>query len=155
MKCVFFSVLCLLFFNQAYAQQMQLKEPNLKGIYKWTDENGDVHYSQHPPGGASQFTKIKTDESSASQDEKEVPELGIPSGETPVDSGPSSGQAQSDNEAAIRRNCHIARKNKALLEIQGIDVNFQNDKKETVTLSAQQRQEYLKQADLNIQKYCK
>ena len=38
------------------------------GIYKWVDEQGNVHYSQDPQGQSAQELKIKTPKSSSSDD---------------------------------------------------------------------------------------
>ncbi|MGD9386124.1 MAG: DUF4124 domain-containing protein, partial [Thioalkalispiraceae bacterium] len=54
------------------------------GMYKWTDEQGNVHYSQHPPRD-KQYEKMKVD--------RGKPRYGSQSSTSSSSPAPSTGQA--------------------------------------------------------------
>ena len=70
-------------------------------MYKWTDEKGNVHYSQHPPRD-KQYEKIKK--------QKAPPP---PSGSTPAYQTPSLSQDPGDRKVAeeVAKNKEIRKKN--------------------------------------------
>lgn len=80
--------------------------------YKWVDEKGDVHYSQHPPAG-SDYEKIKVEKSRPGEEPPPAPKS---TGTTSPTSGTSSGskvvqEELSKNQEIRTKNCEAAKKN--------------------------------------------
>lgn len=109
-------------------------------VYKWTDKDGRVHYSQTPPP------------------EGEVKELKVRSAPaTPVDAKPEDADAKPDPEAerkaGFKRNCETARSNLAQFQQQGQLMTQQPDGTMT-PVSNTEKQAGMAQAQKDISYYC-
>jgi len=122
-------------------------------MYKWTDSEGNVHYSQNPPpqGG---FQKMAPPPPPATP----APEAAPAQAAEPAAEQPGAGAGQEDAErkrleaSVAKHNCETARKN---LEIYTAFRRVMNDKGEIVTLGDDERAAKIKEANEMIQKYCR
>lgn len=122
-------------------------------MYKWTDSEGNVHYSQNPPpqGG---FQKMAPPPPPAAP----APEAAPPQAAEPAAKQPADGAAQEEAErkrleaSVAKHNCETARKN---LEIYTAFRRVMNDKGEIIILSDEERAAKIKEANEMIQKYCR
>jgi len=101
--------------------------PAWADLYKWTDENGKVHYSdQPPPGDVKQSESIKQPKSAAAQDApanaaakpKTAADLDMEFRKRRVEAAEAEAKAQKEAEAAEekKRNCQRATAQVASLE---------------------------------------
>lgn len=88
-----------------------LVSPIQAGLYKWTDEQGNVHYSQKPPRGVK-YEKMKVDK--APPPSSAVGDTSDSTGGEPSDGAPGS-KALADevakNAEIRRKNCAAAKQN--------------------------------------------
>lgn len=115
-------------------------------LYKWTDEEGNVHYSQTPPehGQADKMhLKDTTPPQNAAPAAAEEPEdQGIPE-----DAGQDTAEAQ-----ARQRNCEIARYN---LETYKTSDRLKQPDGTVIVISDEMRDAKMKEAQALIDIYCK
>lgn len=109
-------------------------------VYKWTDKDGRVHYSQTPPP------------------EGEVKELKVRSAPaTPVNAKPEDAEAKPDPEAerkeGFKRNCEAARANLAQFQQQG-QLMTRNPDGTMTPVSDAEKQAGIAQAQKDIAYYC-
>ncbi len=119
------------------------------GLYKWTDSEGNVHYTQSPPpqGEFKQLTVPKAPPApTPSPQEESIPAA------TPQDKGAELEAERKKLEANIaRHNCEAARKN---LEIYTITRRVQNEQGEVEVLDDDVRAAKIKEANDMIKQYC-
>jgi hypothetical protein len=117
------------------------------GLYKWTDSEGNVHYTQSPPpqGEFKQLTVPKTPPAPPPQAES------APAA-PPQDKGAELEAERKKLEANIaKHNCEAARKN---LEIYTITRRVLNEQGEVEVLDDDVRAAKIKEANDMIQQYC-
>ena len=124
-------------------------------IYKWVDENGQVHYSsQKPPGQDAERLNIRVKEPEpAQQSEEEVADQ-ADAEEEEVDDETKAELARLD-KANLQRSCKQARENLAALQNSYRVAQKDPDTGEMVRLNDNQRAAALKQARENISEFCK
>lgn len=116
-------------------------------LYKWTDEEGNVHYSQTPPE-KQQAEKMHVKDSPASAQqppaaqEEDAEADGMPEG---------AGQDPAVVEAK-QRNCEIARSN---LEVYKSSEKIQQPDGSVITLSDEMREMKVKEAQAMVDANCK
>lgn len=80
-------------------------------LYKWTDEDGTIHYSERPPTGQTEFEKVSSNY---------APETPAPSQDTQPDgeendttepSAAAPTQPEAEDPAVVAERCAKARKN--------------------------------------------
>ncbi len=126
----------------------------LAAMYKWTDSEGNVQYTQDPPPQGS-FQKMAPPPPAPAVPEPatEAPKAaaGQPAGAT--DEAATKEEAERKELAATiaKKNCETARKN---LEIYTTFRRVMNDKGEIVTLGDDERAAKLKEANDMIKKFC-
>jgi len=122
-------------------------------IYKWVDENGQVHYSsKKPPGQEAEKLNIRTNEPKpAPEAEQQAAEAGE---EEEVDDETKAELAKLDAQN-LRRSCDQAKKNLTALQNSYRVAQQDPDTGEMVRLSDNQRGAALKQAKDNIKEFCK
>lgn len=127
-------------------------------IYKWVDEDGQIHYSsQKPPGQETETVKVsrgpkvtatetKDNEQDAKQAQAEQ--------EAAADAQAKAQLAKAD-AANMKRLCEQARKNLAALNAT-VRVRKVDEKTgETIRMDDNQRLEAMKNAQKGISEYCK
>lgn len=128
------------------------------GLYKWTDENGKVHYSDSPPptSNATQLKKSALSDpdyqpparQSLADRNAEYREKKLKQQETEEEQRQAEKQAQLEQQ-----NCQTARKNLRNLQ-SGIRLTELNENGEQVYLDQQKRQQRIQAAQKNIDRYC-
>lgn len=123
------------------------------GVYKWTDSEGNVHYTQTPPpeGVAEKMTPPppvpKT--SKTLPQEKPVP----PPAAAPASDKAAEDRRRKEREAEIaRQNCETARKN---LDIYTTSRRLLTEEGEAIILDDEVRDAKIREANENIEKYCR
>lgn len=123
-------------------------------MYKWTDEEGNVQYTQTPPskGSFQKMTPPPAPTSSPAADKAEAPTTAPEAKEEGAD---ATAQEEAERKkleaAAAKHNCEVARKN---LEIYTAFRRVMNDKGEVVVLSDEERAAKIKEANDMIERYC-
>lgn len=122
-------------------------------MYKWTDSEGNVQYTQTPPprGG---FQKMAPPPAPATPAPDTAPaQAGEPAAEQPKDTAAQEEAERKRLEASVaKHNCNTARKN---LEIYTSFRRVVDDRGEIVPLSDDERAAKIKEANEMIKKYCR
>lgn len=120
-------------------------------MYKWTDSEGNVQYTQTPPPRGD-FQKLAPPPPPAPP----APETAAPPAAEPTPANDAATQDEAERkrlEASVaKHNCETARKN---LEIYTAFRRVMNDKGEVVVLGDDERAAKIKEANEMIQKYCR
>ncbi len=131
-------------------------------VYKWTDANGQVHYSDKPPPDQqAEVRTIKTPRPARRDGQTPVPADDSPEKTPATQQGDTADQeklkqAEEARKKAVRRqNCQIARKNLETLSTM-IRVRRQNPETgEWERMTDVQRARKLKEYKKKIREYCR
>ena len=115
------------------------------GSYKWTDEEGNVHYGSRPPAG-SQYEKMKIDK--APRPSQTAPKTSA----AKTDKASQTIESEAAKNAEIRKqNCKAAKNNLKLYQvhryIKGADGKVRK-------LSDSEREAKIKTAEGHIRQFC-
>lgn len=111
-------------------------------LYKWTDEAGNVHYSQSPP----------EDRNAEEMQVKDEPAPEMPEQEQAMDSAPPEGIGQDPERLKIRqRKCEIARNNLAVYEASN---RVQKEDGSIIVLSEEMRKMKIEEAQEKVKEFC-
>jgi len=126
-------------------------------IYKWVDENGQIHYSsQKPTGQQAELVKVKQGPK-VSQDTSQDTQSSQKSEDDEADSdADAAAKAQlAKTEAANRRKlCEQARKNVAALNATVRVTQVDEKTGETFRMNDEQRLQAMKTAQQGVKEYC-
>jgi len=135
----------------------------IAGVYKWVDENGQVHYGEHPGNAGAERVTIRQNETTKPRTIKSKEESGEQkkageSGEG-EEQTPETAEAKKPEEAKIpkkekRRLCKEAKSDIASISSRG-RMREINKKGEYIYLSEKQRQQRLSTARKKQRKYCR
>lgn len=117
-------------------------------LYKWTDAEGNVHYSQTPPEG-QQADRMKVEDSAPPASEADAQQGDSAEGEDGV---PASAEKDTKENEVRRKNCEIARSN--LVIYQTSDQYKQPDGK-VITVSDEMRKAKIDEAQKQVDTFCK
>ena len=116
------------------------------GLYKWVDDEGNVHYSQKRPSN-KQFKRIKPP-APAPDNAKSLYQL-----DNSANKSDKTIQKETDKNTKLRtENCEQAKKN---LSAYQVSRRVRNDKGEVIRLDDKTRESQIKNAKLHITEYCK
>ncbi|SCZ62920.1 DUF4124 domain-containing protein [Thiohalomonas denitrificans] len=128
-----------------------LAAPAVAKMYKWTDNEGNIHYSQIPPEGreAREIAappKVRPQQAEEPAQDKTAQ----PEGEESAKEPELTPEQQAEREQLYRRNCDAAQKNLKL---------FQNARRimengELVIITEEDRAKRLESTREQIEKYC-
>ncbi len=125
-------------------------------VYKWVDDQGQVHYSAQPPA-QDQFTEMKIRSTSPAAVESE-PEEAEDGEQTADEVAFETPKELAQREALDRKlraeNCRIAKRNKSVVE-NARRVMVNDGKGGKRRLDDGERTERLQKADQNITKFCR
>lgn len=122
-------------------------------VYKWTGDDGVVHYTAEPPPAGAKQSSVMIVHSGAAFDE---PAPGAASGNTGGTANQSSPvQAASDNKTmeANRKLCPGWKKDLEILS-SGVRLNSVDDNGETHVMNDSDRAEHIKQDQEQINLFC-
>lgn len=123
---------------------------SLAAMYKWTDEKGNVHYTQHPPTDRPTQV-IKPPPPAPSNRGYTPPSLG--DGDKKEESVSENPEQAEMREQITKQNCEAARKN---VEVLTAHRRIRESKDgEVIVLDDDERQRRLEEARENIKKFCK
>lgn len=127
-----------------------LAVPVQAAMYKWTDADGNIHYTQSPPPAGVESKTMKA-----------PPPAPTPAPSQKADKG-EQGKGEAKDEAdkpvetprdeQIKRNCEAARRN---LSIYTNNRRVMNEKGEIEVMDEKVRQAKIKQTEEQIKEYCK
>lgn len=138
---------------------------NAAEIYKWTDENGNVHYGEHPPADSAKRLSIKNNSTSedgkasaasntAGTDAEQQRNKMIQAMEGDRVEREKKRQKQLKKESQSKQRCAIARDR--LVQYQRAGRLYSIDKQgERQYLSDKSRQKEIEQLQAQINKFCK
>jgi len=124
------------------------------GMYKWTDEQGNIHYTQQPPRD-KEYEKMKVDKAPRSANTPSTPSSSATSG----GSGQSSGEPASttvDDELAKnaeirKKNCEAAKKN---LQVFQVYRRVKGEDGKVRVVSEKEREEQIQRSKDAIKEFC-
>lgn len=123
-------------------------------VYKCTDVNGHVTFTQTPPSGAN-CTALGGASSNAPPPAKQPQAKRPPANQPKSATKPGGGSAASTGDTSVRRkNCALAKHNLAILKSSKPVVETEANGKQ-VTLSKKQRAQALSQTHKDIDYWCK
>lgn len=128
---------------------------SFSATYKWTDEDGNVVYSQHPPktGTYERMTGLQKSKSSgASDDDKFEKEQAQKKAELEEDLKKQEQQLIIRTEEVEQRNCEQARKN---LDVYTRNKRFLGEDGKVFRMDDDERQKKIQEAEDAIKEYCK
>ncbi len=118
------------------------------GTYKWTDEKGNVHYTQRPPPGKP-YEKMKIEKPSSANSSKPAPAYSAPAD----DVGAKTVKAEEAKNAAIlKQNCQAAKNNLNLYQVHNRIRDAQGNIR---FVSPKEREEKMATAKDQIREFCK
>lgn len=129
-------------------------------IYKWVDENGQIHYaSQKPANQQVETVKLRTPPKAAPKTDAEAtnPDPDATAGSADEVDAEAEAAAKARLAAADKINnkkqCELARKNYAALNA-SVRVSRTNEQGETVRMTDDERVKAMQAAQQGIKKYC-
>lgn len=121
------------------------------GTYKWTDEKGNVHYSQRPPPG-KQYEKVKIDKPPQPSGTQPAPSDSSPSSSSD-DSGSDTVEAEvAKNEEFRKKNCEAAKKN---LKVYQVYTRVKGEDGKIRVVSPKEKREKIQASKDAIREFCK
>ncbi|KAB7623222.1 DUF4124 domain-containing protein [Alkalilimnicola sp. S0819] len=122
-------------------------------VYKWTDENGQVHYGSQPPKqGQADRIKLRAAPPAPRQEKSEPTQAKDESGGEQRRTAAEK-EAEAARRAQLQENCAIARKNLAVLQ-EPTHRRFRTDDGEITYFDDEQRQQRIDQAQAYIDENC-
>lgn len=123
--------------------------------YKWTDEKGNVHYTQHPPADGS-YERMKVEKKRpGGEPETEASPTAQPSAGTNTKTPGGSNQVIKDelakNQEIRAKNCESAKKN---LEVLTVYKRFKDNDGNVVRMDDNERAQKIDEAKQHISEFC-
>ncbi len=122
-------------------------------VYKWTDPQGTVHYSQMPPAQGVRYTKVKSSRAQAPAASERAPAM-TAADEAALQDGPAPASTAPIADTPENRQAMCKTLQSSLDALQGSGpVVMQKDGKPQL-LGAEQREKQLAQIQERYQQYC-
>lgn len=122
-------------------------------LYKWTDKNGVVQYTQHPPREGEYTTITKTGTKSPNQPPKQAAPTTEQTPTDAEDKPAASGDDTSEFIAAKKKNCEIATTNRATLTSKA-RIGVRGADGQQRILTDEEKAKQLKLIEEQIKTYC-
>ena len=123
----------------------------LAGItYKWTDDNGQIQYTQLPPNDRP-YTVIKSATASINEEGAESPLTSKPADKANPKTG--AGEYTSAEKEKLSKNCDIAKQNREMLRT-AAKIRVNDEKGEPRHLTEEERKARLADTEKQIEFYC-
>jgi hypothetical protein len=130
--------------------------PALADAYKWTDEKGQIHYTQSPPAGVDAIEVITPSGSASAVAPAAKPAAASPAA-TDAEGTTQENDALRKQLAAekerLKLNCEVAQHNVKVLSVVG-NRPYKDEKGNVVQLSEDQRKAQLDEAQKQIEAFC-
>jgi hypothetical protein len=125
-------------------------QQSLAAMYKWTDEEGNVHYTQHPP--TNHPTEVIKPPPPAPSNRGYTPPS-LSDGEKKEDAAAEDPEQAKMREEIARKNCEAARKNVEVLTAHRRIRESEGG--EVIVLDDKERQRRVEEARKDIKENCK
>ena len=130
-----------------------------QGMYKWTDDEGEVHYTQYPPPGrASEAMRPPPPlpaQSAQSADTKLQEQLEtIKQQDAQQQQNIAEQKQQAEIQKIRKQNCETARQNLVNLQ-RGGNVRYRDADGQVVRLTEEERQKRIEETNAQIKENCK
>lgn len=126
-------------------------------VYKWVNETNEVQYTQMPPPPGIKYVVIQTTEHPSTVQAEAEAAAAADSASQPEDPAAADAASKSEFEAEVarisRENCTIAHNNLTQLNLGG-HLRYRNEKGEYVTMSEEERQKRIAEANKQIEQFC-
>lgn len=124
-------------------------------IYKWVDDEGQVHYGQQPPHGVdAKPMSVHTAPASPGNGSTGGDTGDGGSGDSQSADGKAAEQQSASNDEAARDNCKVAKKNLTVLETAGPGGRFRQPDGEVVRYDEEQWQSRVDRNRKYIEVFC-
>jgi hypothetical protein len=135
-----------------------LSTAQASGIYKWVDEQGNVHYSQDPQGQAAEELKLKIPKSSGGDSSSAQGDHQDAQSADKASSGDAQAKAEKqaaaeDQKEAKAKNCQISMKRLATITAGGRLYEV-NEKGQRLYWDDDTRKAKLEEAQKNVDEWC-
>jgi len=155
MRILLLALVCLLLAPSAFAAKPAWVHGQAERVYKWTDDHGNIQYTQYPPDRreyeeVERAYPVAPGSDSAGQ-----------SGDEASSTTDGSGAAQEASDSGVtvseqdKQNCITASNNLVLLENPITNVTYVGKEGKTVSIDEKERAARIQQAKKNIEQYCK
>jgi hypothetical protein len=139
-----------------------LQSPVSGEIYKWTDDGGEVHYTQTPPPSGITVQKIEgapppADSAETVQHEQQRLQEQLDAMDerrTEQDEATAIKKQHEENREKDEKNCITAQNNLAKLQQGGIK-RYLTPEGDVIRLTEEDRQQRISEANSQIEKFCK
>ena len=120
--------------------------------YKWVDEKGNVHYSQHPPADTN-YERMKIQKSRPGETPPPAPATSSGSSKAGGSTSSSSvvKEELSKNEEIRAKNCEAAKKN---LEIYTVYKRYRDKEGNVVRMDDEERLKKIEESKQHIAEFC-
>lgn len=120
--------------------------------YKWTDEQGNVHYTQHPPRD-TEYERMKVDKSRPSPADTLIEQTNqaAPKPSSSADTSKLIKEEVAKNQEIREKNCTAAKKN---LEIFTVFKRYKDKEGNVVRMDDKERATKIEEAKQNIAEFC-
>lgn len=136
------------------AGTMLLANSGHAATYKWTDAQGNVHYTQHPPAEGS-YERMKVDKSRPSSSEPETDTSTTSSNTAAPATSTKNNQVIKEeiakNEEIRTKNCEAAKRN---LEILTVYKRYKDKDGNVVRMDDNERAQKIEEAKQQINEFC-
>lgn len=136
-----------------------LPAKGMADIYKWTDDQGEVQYSQTPPPAGIAVERIEGAPPPADDPDKIRQQLQeqlevLDDEKALQDEDHAFRKKYKENQEIVRKNCKTARSNLANLQ-QGGQKRFMTPEGEIKYLTEEERSRRIEEANTQIKEFCK
>ena len=131
-----------------------ISSPSHAGVYKWVDEDGQVHYGEQPGNTAAEIVPIRTNETTAprtmNKDEIDIVKSDIEA----KDKKKKEAEEQKKINRDKRKWCNEARSDLQAISSRG-RLREINEKGEYIVMTEEQRQQRIAAAKKKEREFCK
>ena len=131
-----------------------IQTPASAGIYKWVDDEGQIHYSEHPVGNDAEKIKIRTNETTKPRKINQADKKVVEATEDAKKKAAEEKQEEVVSKKEKRQYCNEAKHDLAVIQSRG-RLREINAKGEYTYLSESQRQQRITAAQKKKREFCK
>ncbi len=115
-------------------------------IYKWTNADGELVYSQTPPSDDSVAVIIKIEKTSENDLTEDTAEKAV------IETKPTETLSEAD---AVKRNCEVTKANVAMLRMASPETEFASDGDEPITYTQTELNDQIRANQALVKTWCK
>ena len=131
-----------------------IQTPASAGVYKWVDDKGQVHYSEHPVGNDAEKIKIRTNETTKPRHINKAEEDKVEATEKDKEKAAEENKEETISKKEKRKYCNEAKSDLAAIQSRG-RMREINAKGEYTYLTEPQRQQRISAAQKKKREFCR